>query len=393
MIIVNRIGDNISVSCRDKSWNVLFSKERFESLLEISKDSQSVKSMDELNALLEQVELVCKNDYKEKVEAFHPELYYQPASKEYYLKLDEDTISDIAIPKELVWRIEESMEKGIPVDPIIKFWKRALRSHKSDNANFMRRLAEYINMTWVDPAKKIELMEEEGLGDEIATEKATTYEVKITEEGLIACFKTSNEYLDKFEEDEDGNIIKVPRYKKTRKFCPDTGKILEEVDERDTTKAEDRVFVPYMMGMGGDPFYCKGPNGYPEPGHFIKIGCSHSLPDWSFVDCDDNRSCVKGLHIGGLSYIAHWSGADIHTCLVDPMHIGAIPDYSGDKAIRVLQYYIDGSLVAVNHGIYHPSTYAAQTDAEWDEIVKEIREKHGQSIAEFEKELEQKSSL
>lgn len=393
MIVVNRIGENISVQCRDKSWNVMHSDDKFASLMTISVESQEVESMDELNALIEKVDEICKDDYKNKVESFHKELYYQPVTQEYFIKLSDDVISVIPLPEQLVWRLETSIEKGISVDPIIKFWKRALRSHKAKDKNFMRRLAEYINMTWVDPAKKIELMEEQGLSEEIATEKATTFEVKITEPGLIACFKTSNEYLDKYEEDEDGNIVKVPRYKKTRKFCPDTGKIIEEVDERDTTKAEDRVFLPYIMGNGGDAFYCEGENGYAEPGHFIKIGCVHRLPDWSYVNCNDERSCVKGLHIGGLSYIAHWSGADIHTCLVDPMHIGAIPDYSGDKAIRVLQYYVDGSLVAVNHGIYHPSKYAEKTDAEWAQITAELKEAHGQSIAEYEEGMKQIENL
>ena len=392
MIVVNRLGENISVQCRDKSFNVMFSHEKFDKLMKISGDSQKVKTMEELEALLLDVDNICKDDYKEKIEGFHKELYYQPVTKEYFIKLADDVISKIPLPDELVWRLEQSIEKGIDVNPLIKLWKRALRNPKADNKVFMRRLAEYIDMTWVDPAKKIEYMEE-GLSEELAEQKATTYEVKPTEEGLIACFKTSNEHLEKFEENEDGDIVSVPRYAKKRTFCPDTGKIIEEVDERDTTKAEDRIFTPYIMGKSGDAFYCEGPNGYAEPGHFIKIGCTHRLPDWSFVNCDDSRSCVKGLHIGGLSYIAHWSGADIHTCLVDPMHIGAIPDYAGDKAIRVLQYYVDGSLVAVNHSIYHPSTYAKQTDEEWEAITKELIEAQGQSIKTFEEGLKQIENL
>jgi hypothetical protein len=75
------------------------------------------------------------------------------------------------------------------------------------------------------------------------------------------------------------------------------------------------------------------------------------------------------------------------------MHIGAIPDYSGDKAIRVLQYYVDGSLVAVNHGIYHPSTYAKQTDEEWETITKELIEAQGQSIKTYEEGLKQIENL
>lgn len=395
MIIVNRIGDgkNISVSCRDKEYNVLYSKEKFDKLLEVSEKSLEVTTMDELNGLLETVEAVCKNDYQEKVEAFHPELTFEPVTEKYYLKLN-GKVSSVALPKELVWRLEESMAKEINVDPLIKFWKRALRNEKSKDERFMKRLAEYINMTYVDPAKVNEYMEE-GLSREIAEEKATTYEVQITQEGLIACYKTSNEYLDKYEEDEEGNIVKVPRYKRTKKFCPDTGVILEEVDERDTIALEDRIFVPYIMGQGGDAFYCEGPKTTDQNslGHFIRVGHTHRLPDWSFVNCDDSVSCVKGLHIGGLSYIASWNGADIHTCFVDPMHIGAIPDYAGDKAIRVLQYFVYGSLVSLNHNIYHSSNYAAQTDSEWSEIAAEILAKHGEYVKEAEESLSELKAL
>jgi len=376
MIITNRVGDNIVVSCGDQEYNVMYSKKKFEKLLKISEESSTVKTMDELNALLEKVEKLCANDYQEKVEKYHPELTYQPVTKQYYLRLSDDIISAVPLPEPLVWRIEQSLDKEISIDPIIKFWKRALRNDKSDNPDFMRRLCEYINMTYVDPSKVSEYMEE-GLSRDLAEEKATTYEVKITQEGLLACYKTSNEWLIKYEEDEDGNIVQKKRYATKRTFNPDTGEIISEEDERDTIPAEDRVFEPYMMGQSGDAFYCEGPNGYSEPGHFIKIGCVHRLPDWSYVDRNDDHPCVKGLHLGGLSYIAAWSASDIHTCFVDPMHIGAIPDYGGHKAIRVLEYFVYGSLVAVNHSIYHSSEYAKKTDEQWAEVTKKILEQHG----------------
>lgn len=382
MIIVNRIGNgkNISVTCKGKEFNVLHTPERFTALMEISEKSTQVASMDELNALLAEVEKICSNDLKEKVETFHPELTYEPNTEKYYLKLN-GRVSKIPLPKQLVWRIEQSMAKDISVDPIIKFWKRALRNKKASDANFMNRLAEYINMTFVDPAKKKEYMDA-GLGAEIATEKATTYEVQITQEGLLAAYKTSNEHLVKYEENEKGEIVQVPRYAMKKVFDQDTGKIIEIKDSRDLTPAEDRLFVPYVQGHSGDAFYCEGPktNDTNSLGHFIRVGHTHRLPDWSYVDTNDSHSCVKGLHIGGLSYIASWQGADIHTCFVDPMHIGAIPDYCGDKAIRVLQYFIYGSLVALNHNIYHSSQYASQTNDQWDAIAQEILKEHGELV-------------
>ena len=399
MIIVNQIGDSIAVSCRDKEYDVLYTKKKFTALMKIADASESVETMDELNKLLEKVNDICKNDYKEKVEAFHPEIYVQPISGKYYLKL-ESVVSSIALPCALVRRLEESIDKKINIDPVIKAWKRFLKNPKMMNGTmssrdaFASRFVDYIEMIYVDPRKVNEAMDK-GASLEQAETVAKTYEVKITKEGLLACFKMSSELEEKFVADDDGSPKKVNRFKK--KFNADTGEI--EGDDRSDIAAEDRVFYPYIQGLnGGDAFYCEGKNGYDKPGHFIKIGCTHRLADWSMVNCDDNAGCVEGLHLGGLSYIGNWEeghsgNVDIHTCFVDPMHIGAIPRYSGSNAIRVLQYYVYGSLTAINHGMYHPSVYGAQTDAEWATISEEIVEKYGELVESDEANIKEITEL
>ena len=76
---------------------------------------------------------------------------------------------------------------------------------------------------------------------------------------------------------ETGEI--EPRYKRT--FNPDTG----EIDSDGLPEnVEDRLFEPSVMGSSGDAFYCEGPNGYANPQHFIKVGCTHRLEDWSQVN-------------------------------------------------------------------------------------------------------------
>ena len=360
MIIVNQIEDNIVVSCRDKEYNVLYTEKKFNALMKIADKSEKVKSMDELNKLLEKVEGLCKNDYKEKVEAFHPEITVQPMSGNFYLKLG-DTVSNVAMPEALVRRLQLSMDKKIDISPVIKAWKRFLKNPKmlrgNDNSRaiFSALFAEYIDMQYVDPRKVKEEMDK-GLSQEQAEKIAATYEVKITKEGMISCFKMSSELETKFVADDEGNPKEVSRFKKS--FNPDTGEITG--DDRNDIAAEDRVFYPYIQGLdGGDEFYCEGKNGS-GLGHFIKIGCTHRLSDWSKVDTNDNMGCSAGLHLGGLTYISDWEegnhrATDIHTCFVDPMNIGAIPIYSGSYCIRVLEYYVHGSLTAINHGIYHAS--------------------------------------
>jgi len=88
------------------------------------------------------------------------------------------------------------------------------------------------------------------------------------------------------------------------------------------------------------------------------------------VNTNDDRSCVEGLHVGGLRYIAWYTG-EIHNVFVDPMHVGAVPN-SEDGAIRCLQYFVHSSLVGVNGSMYHSSKYAALTDEQWEEMKEEI---------------------
>lgn len=372
MIVVNRIGDNISIAAMNKEFSTMYTAEKFKKLLDIAAKSETVTTMVALTKLTEEVDLLCKDDYKSKVEAFHPLLYVQSGTGKFFLKLSDTQVSSIAIPAKLVGYIEESMNKCISVDPIIKLWSRFLRNKKANIEDFRDRFVDYISMIYVRPDEVIRLMEE-GLSEELAKEKARTFEVKITNEGLIAAYKVSTEVDWKFVLDENGNPKRVDRYE--RAFDSNTGKF-SETDSRNDVAAEDRLFMPKIQGNSGDPFFCEGPNGFSEPGHFIKVGCSHRLADWSQVNCDDSTDCVKGLHVGGLGYISQWGG-EIHTCLVDPMHIGAIPNYSGSKAIRVIQYYVHGTLVTLNSSIYHSSKYAAQTDTEWDAIKAEILVKHG----------------
>jgi len=267
---------------------------------------------------------------------------------------------------------------GIEFDPLVKMWTRWLRNPllKKKGPEFSERFFNFVNMKYVHPKLKQELMEEHGLNEDVATERATMYQMKITKEGLLNGYKVSSEVLHKFDP-ESGE--QVDRYKRT--FNPDTGEISSN-GLPDTV--EERLFEPSVMGNRGDAFYCEGPTGFDKPGHFIRVGCTHRLPDWSYVNTNDNMSCVKGLHVGGLKYIA-WYAGEIHNVFIDPMHVGAVPD-DVDGAIRCLQYFVHSSLVGVNGSIYHSSTYAKKTDQEWAEMRAEILKdfaKNARSIDEF----------
>lgn len=387
MIVVNRLDDVISVSTGNNEFSTMHTEERFNELMKIAEKSEKVESMEDLEILLKEVESICANAENEKVESFHPDLAKDSKSENYFLRINESTISSVAMPDALVRRIEESIDKGIDVSPLMKCWMRFLRNPKAKNKNFGRTFFKYIDMKYLNPKIKKEKLDA-GFSEELAGKMALVYQVKITNEGLINCYKVSSEVDWKYEPNEDNDeAIKKPLYGKT--FDPLTGEI--SGDERDDMKAEDRTFYPAIMGMtGGDAFWCEGSMVNKE-GHIIKVGHVHRLGSWDQVDCNDGRSCVKGLHVGGLHYISYISG-EIHNVFVDPMHVGAIAD-DESGAMRVLQYFVHSTFCAVNKSIYHSSKYSQKTDEQWKVIKDEILISHGELLETQEDEFNEIQSL
>jgi len=336
-------------------------------MIELADQAEDVDTVEKYNDILEQFALLVTEDFNIKLIQDHflggVSLYKDPAGR-HFIQFEGGDVIETSLPQSLVNRFYDSHDKGVDVTPLYKLWMRWLRNPilSKKGENFTKRFFEFVDMKYVHPTLKKELMEEHGLSEEIAEERATMYQVKITKEGLVNAFKVSREIMTKYDS-ETGE--EVDRYKRT--FNPDTGEIQSDgLPEH----VENRLFEPSIMGSGGDPFYCEGANGYNSPQHFIKVGCTHRLSSWDEVNTNDNQTCVKGLHVGGLKYIAWYSG-EIHNVFIDPMHIGAVPD-SADGAIRCLQYFVHSSLVGVNGSMYHSSAYAAKTDEEWMKLKREL---------------------
>jgi len=367
MIHVNRIGEMISGSYGNTPFSRIYEEDIYFQMIELADQAEDVDTVEKYNDILEQFALLVTEDFNIKLIQDHflggVSLYKDPAGR-HFIQFEGGDVIETSLPQSLVNRFYDSHDKGVDVTPLYKLWMRWLRNPilSKKGENFTKRFFEFVDMKYVHPTLKKELMEEHGLSEEIAEERATMYQVKITKEGLVNAFKVSREIMTKYDS-ETGE--EVDRYKRT--FNPDTGEIQSDgLPEH----VENRLFEPSIMGSGGDPFYCEGANGYNSPQHFIKVGCTHRLSSWDEVNTNDNQTCVKGLHVGGLKYIAWYSG-EIHNVFIDPMHIGAVPD-SADGAIRCLQYFVHSSLVGVNGSMYHSSAYAAKTDEEWMKLKREL---------------------
>lgn len=388
MILVNRIDDIVSVSYNNKENSIPYNEEKFKALMNIADKSVATNSLDNLKLLFEEVETILNSEEEKFRSELYPGLVKDVRNGKFFLDLGKGVISSVAIPKTLVDRIETSVSKGIDITPVIKCWIRFLRNPKAKDARFATKFANYINMTYVRPDVKKEAMDKKGYSDELATKLATVYQVKITQEGLLNGYKVSKEVDWKFESDADNNPVRKPLY--TRVFDPITGEVTSE--GKDNVDAEDRTFYPAIQGLdGGDAFFCEGGKGHDKLGHIIKVGSTHRLPDWSFVNCNDDQSCVPGLHVGGLYYIAGIQGI-IHNIFVDPAHIGAIPD-DNKGVMRVIQYFVHSTWVGTNASIYHSSDYAKLTDAQWETYKAELRAKNEEKITTVANQIEEIDAL
>lgn len=385
MIHLNVIDGRITGSYGDRPFSVTYDEALYNAMLDVADAANEATDMEAYKLALAEFETLTVEDYTKLVESKCEDIFVSPVTGEFFLKV-KDTVSTVPMPQALVDRIYESLDAGIDFTPLIKMWTRWLRNpilKKKGGTDFSTRFFNFVNLKYVHPTLKKQLMEEHGLSEDVATARATMYQMKITNEGLLNGYKVSTEILHKFDA-ETGE--QVDRYKRT--FNPDTG----EIDSDGIPEiVEDRLFQPAVMGTSGDAFYCEGANGFDKPGHFIRVGCTHRLPDWSYVNTNDHSSCVKGLHFGGLKYIACYSG-EIHNVFVDPMHIGAVPDDS-TGAIRCLQYFVHSSLAGVNGSIYHSSTYAAKTDQEWADMKAEILAENSKKIGDVLADTEQVKDL
>ena len=389
MITLNVIDNKICGSYGETPFAVEYSESLYKQMMVLAEQAETVKTMEELDTILKSFAALTIVDYTATVESQCEYIHVNENTGEFFLK-NNGVVSSIPMPQALVDRIFESMDKDIDFMPLIKMWTRWLRNpilakkmKKNWGKEFCERFFNFVNMKYVHPQLKEQFMEENGLSEEVAEKRATMYQMKITKEGLLNGYKVSKEILHKYNT-ETGE--EEPRY--TRTFNPDTGQIESNGLPENV---EDRLFEPSVMGNGGDAFYCEGTNGYDTPQHFIKVGCNHRLESWAQVNTNDRRSCVKGLHIGGLKYISWYTG-EIHNIFVDPMHIGAVPD-DEDGAIRCKQYFVHSSLAGVNGSIYHSSTYAAKTDEEWAEMRKEAVEVFSEEKTALDKQTAELNSL
>lgn len=361
MIIINRTETLITGSVDGKQFGVSFDEQKYQNMLRLQQKSNEVQTVEELKAVVEEFEPLTQENFKEQVETICPYIVVNKHTNKFYLRYA-NTVSSRPLPQVFVDKILKSVEKNIPIDPLIKCWARYMRPVKGKpayNQEQAKLFTQYIDAPYTNAKLKAELIAK-GYAEKVATERATTSQVSITQEGLLVCYKVSREITVRYELNEEEEVITKSRYKKS--VDPDTG--LVSYDEPQFV--EERLFEPYIQGKNGDAFYSGD-----KLGHFIRVGLTHYLDSWDKVSSPGH----KGLHCGGLRYIAGYQqeGTVTHNIFVDPMDIHTIAGLGNgnDGAMTVKRYFVYGSFAGVNKNLYHSSEYAKLTDAEYAQLVQE----------------------
>lgn len=363
MIIVNRIGDNINGSFNGTPFAIAFNEITYDRMKDLQKQANEVKTMEEMTQVLELFEPLTKESYKELVETATPYLSVNKTTGRFYLRFKDGSHDNQYVPKALVDRIIQGVEDKMDILPLIKCWIW-FRANPNFSAKKAKRFSNYINKTYTN-YELVAKLENEGVSRKLAIERATGWQTPITEEGLLNTYKVSEEITTKWVLDATAPGGK----KQVSRFEEQIDEVSGLITYKEPDHVEERVFQPAVQRQSYDAFYCGD-----KLGHIIKVGSYHRLERWDQVNTNDDSSCVKGLHVGNIEYIRCYQheGTVTHNVFVNPMHIGAITD-DGSGALRVLGYFVHSTLTMVNRGIYHSSTYAAMTQAEFQAMLEKIK--------------------
>ena len=245
MITLNVIDDNIVGSYGDTPFSMPYTEEAMKDLTGLAEKASEAATVKDLQGIYDTVEGIVTQDVKRSMETACEYIKVDKLSGKFYLHYNKVT-SDVEMPKALVERIFESVDKKLDFDPLIRMWVRFLRNPRlgdaGKGAKFAKKFFNFVNLKYVHPVLKKQYMDDDGLTEKVAEKRATMYQMKITNEGLLNGYKVSREVETKFEADDEGNRKTVNRYART--FNPDTGAI--DSDGKPDI-VEDRVFEPAVL--------------------------------------------------------------------------------------------------------------------------------------------------
>lgn len=278
------------------------------------------------------VEMLKAHLSKKLLRARRNGLEYDPNTGEVFLPG-----SSTPVPELIVETVEKYHEKGYPLTPIINFWKLLLinpdervrtslfdfiSKHDfaiTDNGYMVvYKAVEYFDIESSDldqyVVDMVEFVKDKwGCG-------AGKYAVYMKNEGATYHI-TKQVTIDKWDEKEK-DITKLGNLKVLN----------EEIQEKKANAIP--TFLPIHVNRSKERFDLKK--------EMVTLGVPQTMTR-SECDSDPRKDCSYGLHVGATPYIKKfksWNNvsAPVLTCLVNPAHVIAVPDYDHSK-MRVCEYF------------------------------------------------------
>ena len=180
MITINVIDDQICGSYGETPFAVEYTKEVYDIMQQHAVMAEQVETVEEYNKIMEDFARLTIVDYTKTIGTKCEHIHVNTTG-EFFLKHN-GVVSSIPMPQALVDRIFESIDKELSFDPLVKMWTRWLRNpilrrkmKQGHGEDFCNRFFNFVNMNYVHPKHKEDLMENSGLSEEAATKRATMY--------------------------------------------------------------------------------------------------------------------------------------------------------------------------------------------------------------------------
>lgn len=281
------------------------------------------------------------------------------------------------IPNALLEVIEEYHEKKYPLDAIMNFWK----------------------LLMVNPDKRVR---------DSLFQFITTHDFVLTDKGYMVVYKAV------FRKDENGKrdvayeefiTNQYLHVKKDWKCSPNKYVVYENLNNDDPAEQYAIAKIETVEGWNenergieikgklGDLFSVivnsdnkikdsKTTQKYTDMYSrtmSIELGVPVFMPR---KDCDSDpaKDCSYGLHVGATKYVEKFASSDcvILVCLVNPMHVVAVPEYDHSK-MRVTEYfpyafatYNDGKIDIIEEA-YFESDYQNYEQWELEEMIAKVK--------------------
>lgn len=315
------------------------------------------------------------------------------------------------VPQLLMNTIEDYAENGFPLDSIVNFWKllmanpdvrvreslfKFIQTHdfaltdkgymivyKSvdfmtkvdmDLAAFVSNAYFHIKKDWsVSPARYV--VYKQWTHQEITVETESGYDL----EG----FDSYDEYYDEYGYEPEyiqgssrTEIRSTFEYKYTKKTTFEGWNTTEKNVELVGNLDELQKNLDKMLEEQSSTF-----TDHHTHTMKIKLGVPVKM-DRKNCDSDPAEECSYGLHVGATKYVKTFGGSKcpVLVCLVNPMHVVAVPNYDNSK-MRVTEYFPfalasrdeDGSIDIVKQP-YFEHDYVAHEAKELEELLAKAKE-------------------